>query len=33
MEGTVAVDARIGTDGIPRIGEVVGHANPDLGAF
>ena len=30
IEGTVAVDARIGTDGIPRIGEVVGHANPDL---
>jgi len=30
VEGTVAADARIGTDGIPRIGEVVGHANPDL---
>jgi TonB family protein len=30
IEGTVAVDARIGTDGIPRIGEVVGHANPNL---
>ena len=30
IEGTVAVDAWIGLDGIPRIGDVVGHANPDL---
>jgi hypothetical protein len=30
VQGTVAVDAWIGVDGIPKIGEVVGHARPDL---
>jgi len=30
IEGTVAVDARIGTDGVPRIGNVVGHSSADL---
>ena len=30
VQGTVAVDAWIPLDGIPRIGEVVGRINPDL---
>ncbi|MBZ5665010.1 MAG: energy transducer TonB [Acidobacteriia bacterium] len=30
VEGTVALDAWIGIDGIPRIGEVVRHSTPDL---
>jgi len=30
IEGTVAVDAWIGADGVPRIGTVVSHASPDL---
>jgi TonB family protein len=30
VQGTVAVDAWMGIDGIPRIGEVVGRVNPDL---
>jgi TonB family protein len=30
IEGTVSVDARIGVDGVTRIGEVVGHSSPDL---
>ena len=30
IQGTVAVDAWIGADGVPRIGRVVSHASPDL---
>jgi TonB family protein len=30
IQGAVAVHAWIGADGIPRIGQVVEHANPDL---
>jgi TonB family protein len=30
VQGTVAVDAWIGVDGITKIGEVVGHSSPDL---
>lgn len=30
LEGSVAVDAWIGSDGVPRIGQVVKHLSPDL---
>jgi len=30
VQGTVALDARIGIDGIPRLGDVVVHSSPDL---
>lgn len=30
VEGTVSADVRITVDGIPKIGQVVGHASPDL---
>jgi len=32
IQGTVAVDTWIGTDGVPRVGQVVSHASPDLEA-
>jgi outer membrane biosynthesis protein TonB len=30
VQGLVAVDARIGVDGVPKIGKVVAHASPEL---
>ena len=32
IQGTVAVDTWIGMDGVPRVGQVVSHASPDLEA-